>query len=215
MPAIILGGNNRRPGLTWRVTGRESSRSMKAALCSWSPAAVSQRMLPVDVVGTSNNALNQDAGDLAADRAIPSAIPVGGQYNYTSALDGNSHQRSAPHGHGMNGAYHFQRDSGRWPGRPECLSGTTVNNFGTGSLVNSGNGTLVLTGANSYSGGTTVCGYTSGKEPRPACKCNINDNAALIFDQTLPTLNGGAAIASGTSWRQHQRHTAPSPKYNA
>ena len=40
---------------------------------------------------------------------------------------------------------------------------------GTGSLTKQNTGTLILTGANTYSGGTTVSGGTLGATP-PACR---------------------------------------------
>ncbi len=69
-------------------------------------------------------------------------------------------------------------------------------NAGTG-IVKAGNGLLVFTGANTYTGGTavnagTLAGTTIGLQG------NITDTTAVIFDQTLSAQFGGSAVASGT-----------------
>ncbi|MDD5323064.1 MAG: autotransporter-associated beta strand repeat-containing protein, partial [Methylococcales bacterium] len=54
---------------------------------------------------------------------------------------------------------------------------------GTGSLIKQGNGKLILTGDNDYSGGTTVSdGVLQGNTD--SLQGNITNNASVVFDQT-------------------------------
>ena len=66
---------------------------------------------------------------------------------------------------------------------------------GTGSLTKSGAGTLILTGANSYAGGTTVSGGTL-QGTTTSLQGNIPNNADVTFDQA--TTGTYAGIMSGT-----------------
>ncbi|MFW7359123.1 MAG: autotransporter domain-containing protein [Brucella sp.] len=73
---------------------------------------------------------------------------------------------------------------------------------GSGALVKSGDGTLVLSGANSYSGGTLVSGGTL-RGDAASLQGNITNNARLVFDQQSDgtfagDLSGtGALVKSG------------------
>lgn len=80
---------------------------------------------------------------------------------------------------------------------------TTVSGVisGTGSLMKVGSGTLTLTGANTYTGGTTVnggalqigAGGTNG-----SVTGNIADNGQLIFDRSDAVSFGGVISGTGT-----------------
>ncbi len=72
---------------------------------------------------------------------------------------------------------------------------------GTGSLKQVGTGTLILTGANTYSGGTAITqgtlqignGGTTG-----SITGNVADNGALVFDRSDSTEFDGAVSGAGT-----------------
>ncbi|SFS06523.1 autotransporter-associated beta strand repeat-containing protein [Dyella sp. OK004] len=68
---------------------------------------------------------------------------------------------------------------------------------GTGSLTKLGTGTLTLSGANSYSGGTTIsAGALQGDST--SLQGNITDNASLIFNQGANGGFGGAISGTGS-----------------
>ncbi len=66
---------------------------------------------------------------------------------------------------------------------------------GTGSLTKTGVGVLTLTGANSYSGGTTVSAGTL-QGSTTSLQGNILNNGALVFDQSIA--GSFAGLVSGT-----------------
>ena len=66
-----------------------------------------------------------------------------------------------------------------------------------GNLVKIGNGTLVLTGSNTYSGGTTInAGTLQGNSI--GLQGNIINNAAVVFDQGFPGIYSGSMSGSGS-----------------
>ncbi len=77
-------------------------------------------------------------------------------------------------------------------GQSDTLTGSIG---GAGSLTKTSAGTLVLGGANSYSGGTTISGGTLLGNTS-SLQGNITDNAALVFDQN--TAGTFAGVVSGT-----------------
>jgi outer membrane autotransporter protein len=68
---------------------------------------------------------------------------------------------------------------------------------GTGSLIKTGGATLILTGANNYSGGTNVGGGTL-QGNTTSLQGNITNNAAVIFDQAATGTYADAMTGIGT-----------------
>ncbi|PWU14784.1 MAG: hypothetical protein C5B45_03910 [Chlamydiae bacterium] len=92
---------------------------------------------------------------------------------------------------------------------PNALIEGTSNNTsyagvitGTGSFTKQGAGTLILTGANTYTGGTTVsAGVLQGNAT--SLQGNILDNASLVFDQASTGTYTGVISGSGTVTKQN------------
>ena len=79
---------------------------------------------------------------------------------------------------------------------------------GSGGLVKQGTGTMTLTGANSYSGGTTVsAGALQGNTA--SLQGNIVNNAAVTFDQATTGTYAGSMSGSGSLTKQECRHADP------
>ena len=72
---------------------------------------------------------------------------------------------------------------------------------GTGAFVKSGSGTLVLSGASSYSGGTLVSGGTLLGDTA-SLQGNITNNAQLVFDQQSNGIFTGSLSGSGSLVKQ-------------
>ena len=72
---------------------------------------------------------------------------------------------------------------------------------GTGGLTKLGAGTLTLSGANTYSGGTAVsAGTLTGTTT--SLQGNITDNALVVFDQAVAGSYGGAISGTGAVTKQ-------------
>ena len=137
--------------------------------------AVSDGTLPLPSGRTTivNNAtLSFDHSDTDGD-AVVFAAPISGRGNFV---------KTGPGAVALSGANTYTGGTtvadGVLAGTPRSLRGAILNNgivvfdtsslsgtqsgaiTGTGSLIKQGNGTLTLTGANSYAGGTTVDGGT-------------------------------------------------------
>ncbi len=73
---------------------------------------------------------------------------------------------------------------------------------GTGAMTKQNTGTLILTGANSYTGGTTIsAGTLQGNST--SLQGNIVNNAALVFDQAATGTYAGVISGTGTMTKQN------------
>ncbi len=108
--------------------------------------------------------------------------------------------------------------AGTLQGNASSLSGNIVNNAavvfsqsssgtyggsmtGTGTLTKQGSGLLVLTGANAYSGGTTVsAGTLQGNTA--SLQGNIRNNATVVFDQATAGTYAGSLSGTGALTKQ-------------
>ncbi|MDF3812806.1 MULTISPECIES: autotransporter-associated beta strand repeat-containing protein [Rhodopseudomonas] len=78
------------------------------------------------------------------------------------------------------------------------FSGVIQNGAGTVGLVKSGTGTLTLTGANTYTGGTSVSAGTLQIGTNGSLAGNIVDNATLAFNRPDAVTFAGVVSGSGT-----------------
>jgi fibronectin-binding autotransporter adhesin len=77
-------------------------------------------------------------------------------------------------------------------------SGTYAGNMsGSGSLTLQGGGGVLLTGINSYTGGTTLSGGILAGNTS-SLQGNITDNGAVVFNQTAAGIYGGVMSGSGS-----------------
>ncbi|MCX7096912.1 MAG: autotransporter domain-containing protein [Methylococcales bacterium] len=73
---------------------------------------------------------------------------------------------------------------------------------GSGGVVKEGDGTLLLTGANTYTGGTTVnAGILQGNAS--SLQGDINNNAAVVFDQADGGIYSGVMGGTGALLKQN------------
>jgi fibronectin-binding autotransporter adhesin len=77
----------------------------------------------------------------------------------------------------------------------------SANLAGSGALTKTGAGTVILTGANSYNGGTTLsAGTLQGSSS--SLKSNITNHAALVFDQSTSGTYSSAISGTGNVSKQ-------------
>lgn len=166
------------------------------------------------------------AGTLAADSVILGTAGSSVQFNHTgtttfsAAVSGNgSLTKSGGSGTTiLTGANTYTGGTtvgaGILLGNTTSLQGNITNNAGvtfnqagngtyagtmtgTGILAKSGVGTVVLTGANNYSGGTNVTNGTL-QGNTTSLQGNITNNAAVIFDQAATGAYAGAMSGTGS-----------------
>ena len=86
-------------------------------------------------------------------------------------------------------------------GSTSAFSGTIQDGAGTTSLLISGNGTQILAGSNTYTGGTTISGGTlqlgDGVSNNGYLQGNVTDNSALVFANPLAQTFSGQISGSG------------------
>ncbi|WP_411882997.1 autotransporter domain-containing protein [Polaromonas sp. YR568] len=165
------------------------------------------------------------AGTLTADSVILGTAGSSVQFNHTgtttfsAAVSGNGSLSKAGAGTTiLTGANSYTGGTtvtaGTLQGDSSSLQGNISNNAavtfnqtangtyagqisGTGSLSKTGAGTLVLTGAQAYSGGTTVTAGTL-QGTTASLQGNISNNAAVTFDQTASGTYAGAMSGTGS-----------------
>ncbi|MEO8024683.1 autotransporter domain-containing protein, partial [Polaromonas sp.] len=98
----------------------------------------------------------------------------------------------------LQGAGTLRHDGGVVGINGGAFSGNLV---GTMALVKQGTGTLALSGANTYSGGTSVSGGTL-QGNATTLQGNINNNAAVTFDQAATDTYAGVMSGTGALTKQ-------------
>ena len=73
---------------------------------------------------------------------------------------------------------------------------------GSGGLVKTGGGTFILTGANDYTGGTTISAGTL-QGSTTSLQGNIINDATLVFDQAMPGTFAGSISGTGSLVKQN------------
>jgi outer membrane autotransporter protein len=175
--------------------------------------------------GTLSIGNGAGAGTLTADSVILGTAGSSVQFNHTgvttfsAAVSGNGFLTKTGTGTTiLAGANTYAGGTsvsgGTLQGNTTSLQGNITNNAsvifsqsangtyagqmsGTGSLVKIGGATIILTGSNSYSGGTLVgSGILQGNTT--SLRGNISNQAALVFDQAATGTYTGAMSGAGT-----------------
>lgn len=115
---------------------------------------------------------------------------IGGTQLNAGGLIGNSDSLQGDIGSGANTQVEFQQGSG--------VTGTYSGVLSGGAeLINSGDGTLILAGANTYSGGTDIQGGTLVGSST-SLQGNIANSGTLIFQQLMDGTYAGQLSGNGT-----------------
>ena len=142
---------------------------------------------------------SQDAGDTISTYLF--ADVFGAAYNFTSGTDGRASTISAPNvalGLLKNGSTTFNVTAGS--GAVDLnVTGTLIDNgydYTSGALIKAGNGVMVLSGFNSYTGGTTINGGTLAVSGLGTLGAT---SGSLALGGGVLDLGGGSQIVSAVS----------------
>jgi outer membrane autotransporter protein len=134
--------------------------------------------------------------------ALAGSLIVSGNTVIGGSRGGNA-QRGNGYGSGFflqgNGSLTFSLGAGQTQTISDAIADQTgvVGSGGSWSLTKNGAGTTILTGANSYSGGTTInAGALQGNAA--SIPGDIVDNASLILDQASDGTHTGGISGSGS-----------------
>ena len=151
---------------------------------------------------TYSGATNVSAGTLQA--GSPNAFSANSAFTVTSVLDLNGFSNTIGSLSGTGTV--TNNDAGPailttgGDNAPSTFSGVLSDGSGTLGLTKTGSGTMILAGANTYTGGTTITGGTlqiGNGGTTGSIEGNITDNAALEFNRSDIVTFAGTIAGSG------------------
>jgi fibronectin-binding autotransporter adhesin len=159
--------------------------------------------LTLSGTNTYSGATTVSAGTLKAGSAT--AFSANSAYTVTSTLDLNGNNNSvgslAGSGTVTNSSATAAILAEGADTTSTTFSGTLTNGGSSIGLTKTGSGTLTLTGANTYSGGTTINAGTlqlGGGGATGSITGNVVDQGALVFDRSAPLTFAGNVSGAGT-----------------